>query len=164
VLTCLGSGFPLTTLRSHPIQAKKAQIEQAIAALKAVMAAASGSSDGSMQGASIAPNAFLGMNIPDVVKKYLSVVRQKKSTQDLMKALGAGGMPAIAYSSIYAVLRRRQRQIGDIVNMKGDWGLAEWYPNFKFKSGKPEPTGIGASDSSDQEDEPEKTDKEDADK
>jgi hypothetical protein len=156
----LGSGFPLTTLRSHPIQAKKAQIEQAIAALKAVMAAASGSSDGSMQGASIAPNAFLGMNIPDVVKKYLSVVRQKKSTQDLMKARHA----AIAYSSIYAVLRRRQRQIGDIVNMKGDWGLAEWYPNFKFKSGKAEPTGIGASDSSDQEDEPEKTDKEDADK
>lgn len=29
-----------------------------------------------------------------------------------------------------AVLRRREKQVGDIINMKGDWALAEWFPNF----------------------------------
>ena len=127
------------------LEAKKSQIEQAIAALRAVMSAA-GDSVSVQSGGNLAPNAFLGMSIPDAVKKYLGMVKQKKSTQDLMKALEAGGMPEIAYSSVYAVLRRRQKQFGDIVNMKGDWGLAEWYPNFKFKSGKPEPTGVVVSE------------------
>jgi len=141
------------------LEAKRAQIDQAIAALKAVMSAASGGGEFSgISGGSVSPNAFLGLSIPDAVKKYLTIVRQKKSTQELMKALEAGGMPEIAYATIYAVLRRRQKAFGDIVNMKGDWGLAEWYPNFKFKSGKPEPTGVPV-DEAEEPEEPEEAKK-----
>ncbi len=43
------------------------------------------------------------------------------------------------YTTVYAILARRQKQVGDIVNMKGDWGLAEWYPNHRFKTPKEEP-------------------------
>ena len=30
-----------------------------------------------------------------------------------------------------AILARRQRQVGDIINMQGDWALKEWYPNYR---------------------------------
>jgi len=148
------------------LENKKSQIEQAIAAIKGIVATASGNEAPVRSGGSsnVAANEFFGMSIPDAVKRYLGMVKQKQSTQDLIKTLEVGGMPPISYATIYAVLRRRQKQFGDIVNMKGDWGLAEWYPNFKFKSGKPEPAGIGSSDPSDEEDSPAKTDEEDADK
>jgi hypothetical protein len=31
-------------------------------------------------------------------------------------------------------LRRREKQVGDIINMKGDWALAEWYPNHRKRT------------------------------
>jgi hypothetical protein len=72
-------------------------------------------------------DAFLGMSIPDATKKYLSMTRQKKDTQAIIDALEQGGLPRSVYSTVYAVLRRREKQIGDIINEKGDWALAEWY-------------------------------------
>lgn len=75
----------------------------------------------------IAHDAFLGMSIPDATKKYLSMTRQKKDTQAIIDALEQGGLPRSVYSTVYAVLRRREKQIGDIINEKGDWALAEWY-------------------------------------
>jgi hypothetical protein len=87
----------------------------------------------------VGPSAFLSMSIPDAAKKYLSSVKQKKSTQEIIDALTAGGLPQSKYTTVYNILTRRQRQVGDIVNMKGDWGLAEWYPNHRFKTPKEEP-------------------------
>jgi hypothetical protein len=89
-------------------------------------------------GGSLGPSAFLGMSIPDATKKYLSTVKQKKSTQEIIDALTAGGLPKSKYTTVYAILARRQKQVEDIVNMKGDWGLAEWYPNHRFKTSKEE--------------------------
>jgi hypothetical protein len=122
------------------LEAKKAAIDNVITALRA-LTSTSGTTAQAHSG-HIAPNEFHGLSITDAVKKYLGVLKQKQSTQDLIKALDAGGPPPVSYPTLYAVLRRRQKTFGDIVNMKGDWGLAEWYPNFKFKSGKPEPTGV----------------------
>ena len=113
------------------LEAKKQQIEVAIAAIK-MIAAQSGNAPLGGPGGS-GPSAFLGMSIPDATKKHLTTVRQKQSTQEIMKALEAGGLPASKYSTVYAVLRRRESQVGDIINMKGDWALAEWYPNYRFK-------------------------------
>ena len=48
-----------------------------------------------------------------------------------MDAMTEGGLPESKYNTVYAILRRRERQIGDIINMKGDWALAEWYPNYR---------------------------------
>jgi hypothetical protein len=79
----------------------------------------------------IAHDAFLSMSIPDATKKYLSMARQKKDTQAIIDALELGGLPRSAYSTVYAVLRRREKQIGDIVNLQGDWALAEWIPNYR---------------------------------
>jgi hypothetical protein len=88
-------------------------------------------------GSTVSPSAFLGMSIPDAAKKHLSTVKGKRSTQALIDALVAGGLPPAKYTTVYNILTRRQKLVGDIVNMKGDWGLAEWYPNHRFtKSAK----------------------------
>jgi len=79
----------------------------------------------------IAHDAFLGMSIPDATKKYLSITRQKKDTQAIIDALEQGGLTRSVYATVYAVLRRREKQVGDIINIKGDWALAEWHPNLR---------------------------------
>ena len=86
-------------------------------------------------GGGIKPDAFLKMSIPDATKKLLETVRQKQSTQEVMDALVKGGLPPSKYNTVYSILSRRASQVGDIINMKGDWALAEWYPNYR--KGKP---------------------------
>jgi len=98
--------------------------------------AASGTTPGSGPGGKIAHDAFLKMSIPEATKKYLGSVRAKKSTQEVMKALEEGGLPPSKYTTVYAILRRRENQVGDIINMQGDWALTEWYPNHKKKTGQ----------------------------
>jgi len=121
------------------LEARKVKIESMIEGIKSILA-----QDGSVPpdgggSTSVGPSAFLGMSIPDAAKKHLAAVKQKKSTQEIIDALTAGGLPPSKYTTVYAILARRQKQVGDIVNMKGDWGLAEWYPNHRFKTPKEEP-------------------------
>ena len=121
-----------------------ADIDARIAKLQATregileLMAASGSTPGGGGPTSVGPSAFLGMSIPDATKKYLSAVKQKKSTQEIIGALTAGGLPPSKYTTVYNILTRRQKQVGDIVNMKGDWALAEWYPNHRFSKAEKE--------------------------
>jgi hypothetical protein len=83
-----------------------------------------------------ASDAFLGKSIPEAAKMYLTSQRRKLSTQELMDALEAGGLPGSKYNTVYAILARRENKVGDIVNIKGDWALAEWYPNYVRKNKK----------------------------
>ena len=48
----------------------------------------------------------------------------------------AGGLPRSKYNTVYAILRRRESKVGDIINMQGEWGFAAWYPNY-VKKAKP---------------------------
>ncbi len=115
------------------LEAKKAKIEDAIATIKSLVTGGVASNT-SLPGSSVVrPDTFLKMSIPDATKKYLEMTRAKQPTQDIMEALVKGGLPPSKYNTVYAILRRRQSQVGDIINMKGDWALAEWYPNHKTK-------------------------------
>lgn len=82
-------------------------------------------------GGGIRPDAFLKLSIPDAAKKLLEATRVKQSTQEVMDALVKGGLPPSKYNTVYSILSRRANQVGDIINMKGDWALAEWYPNYR---------------------------------
>ena len=106
---------------------------------------------GGGSGGGIRPDSFLKMSIPDATKKLLEIKRGKMDTQAIMDALEKGGLPPSKYNSVYSTLRRRQKQIGDIVSMKGDWGLAEWYPNYRKKA-----KGNGTEDKIEQPDDEEK--------
>ena len=120
------------------LEAKKAQLEVTIANLKAI-AAQAGMPTGGPGGGGVGPGAFLGMSIPEATKKYLANARDKKSTQAVMDALTEGGLPKSKYNTVYSILRRRESQVGDIVNIDGDWGLKEWYPNYKRKASADDP-------------------------
>ncbi len=88
-------------------------------------------------GSGIKHDSFLKMSIPDATKKLLDMKRVKQSTQEVMDALEQGGLPRSKYNTVYSILSRREKQIGDIINMKGDWALAEWYPNHRPKAKAP---------------------------
>lgn len=87
-------------------------------------------------GGGLRPDSFLKMSIPDATKKLLEITRAKQSTQDILDALVKGGLPPSKYNTLYSILSRRERMVGDIINMKGDWALAEWYPNHRPKAKK----------------------------
>jgi hypothetical protein len=126
------------------LEAKKAQIESAIAAIK-MIAAQGGNLSGSAVPATVEPGVFLKMSIPDAAKKLLEIRRQKQSTQAVIDALEAGGLPKSKYTTVWGILSRRAKKVGDLINMQGDWALAEWYPNYrKPESAKKEHKKIAA--------------------
>lgn len=116
------------------IDAKIAKLQAARETIVEIMAMSGGSPSGPGPGGKIAHDAFLQMSIPDAAKKYLGMSRKKQNTQAIIEALEQGGLPRSAYNTVYAVLRRREKQTGDIINMQGDWALPEWYPNYKKKA------------------------------
>ena len=89
-------------------------------------------------GGGLRQDSFLKMSIPDATKKLLEMTRAKQSTQEILDALVKGGLPPSKYNTLYSILSRRERLVGDIINMKGDWALAEWYPNHRPKAKKDE--------------------------
>jgi len=114
------------------LEAKKAHLETMIAGLRSVagMAGLGTSPSGGPGGSTplgdgkIASDAFFGKSIPEASVIHLGNVRRKLSTQQPMDAMEAGGLPKSKYNTVYAILRRRESQVGDIVNMQGEWGLA----------------------------------------
>jgi hypothetical protein len=121
------------------LENRKSQLEAAIAGIRLIMGQpgtnpSGPAGGGGYSGSTPAHDAFIGMSIPEAAKKHLTTVRKKLSTQELMTAMEAGGLPPSKYNTVYAILRRRENQVGDIINMKGDWGLAEWYPNYRRKA------------------------------
>src|SRR6185312_1820097 len=90
------------------LESRKAQLEAAIAGIKLILgqtANPSGPSGGggSHGGGMPAHDAFIGMSIPEAAKKHLTAVRKKLSTQELMTAMEAGGLPPSKYNTVYAI-------------------------------------------------------------
>jgi hypothetical protein len=113
------------------IEDKIAKLQATAEGIRSIMAMGGTAPTGGGPGGKVTHDAFLKMSIPDATKKYLTMTRQKKDTQSIIEALEQGGLPRSEYSTVYAVLRRREKQVGDIINMKGDWALSEWYPNYR---------------------------------
>ena len=77
----------------------------------------------------IPTDAFFNLTLVDAALKFLSTWanRRPQSTKTIIEAFERGGLAGKAYATVYGVLNRRQNKMGDIVNVNGDWGLAEWY-------------------------------------
>lgn len=90
----------------------------------------------------IPSDAFFGMTIADAAVKYLQIWANRKpqSTNAIIEALEAGGMEKKAYTTVYGILNRRANKEQDVVNVKGDWGLADWYGGSKAR--KPQKKGV----------------------
>jgi hypothetical protein len=126
------------------LEAKRAVLDQAIASLKAVMAAGSmegmSSVNGAvtlvspvMHGGEVPAGAFHGMKIPAATKLYLSIINKKQTTKEIADGLREGGMETagkdfevIVGSALYRITKGSDREI---VRLKGGyWGLAAWWP------------------------------------
>lgn len=127
------------------METKRAMLDQAIASLKAVMAAGaltvnvSGDLGGladavsvTLHNGDIPAGAFLGKSIPEAAKLYLSIVKRKQTSREIADALRKGGIESTAknfYPNVHSILDRARKAGSGIVKLdRSYWGLAEWYP------------------------------------
>lgn len=112
------------------LQAKRDQIDAAIAAINLIKGAGGGASFVSGNtGTVVAPNAFFTMGIGEAARKYLEMVKGKQTVAQIARALEQGGMPPLKINTVYAALRRREAVNRDIIRLGEEWGLKEWYSN-----------------------------------
>jgi hypothetical protein len=126
------------------LEAKRTALDQTIASLRSLMsggALAINASDSiagmadsvslSLHGGEVPAGAFHGKSVPEAAKLYLSLVKQKKSTREIAEALVKGGMESNSKNfetTVAGGLYRVFNTTGEIVRVKGAWGLAEWWP------------------------------------
>jgi len=126
------------------LEAKRAALDQTIASLRSLMgggALAINASDSiagmadsvslSLHGGEVPAGAFHGKSVPEAAKLYLSLVKAKKSTREIAEALIKGGMESNSKNfetTVAGGLYRVFNTTGEIVRVKGAWGLAAWWP------------------------------------
>jgi hypothetical protein len=125
------------------LEAKRSALDQAIASLRAVMAA--GTTEGmssinmavtlanpAIHNGEIPAGAFLGKSIPEAAKLYLSIVRAKQTTREIAEAMLKGGMETTSSNFeniVGAGIHRASKKDGEIVKVGRAWALAAWYPS-----------------------------------
>jgi hypothetical protein len=138
------------------LEAKRSVLDNAISSLRAVFASgalgqpiegatlslSAPSASGALHGGEIPAGAFFGKSIPEAVKVYLSLVKKKSTTRQIAEALLAGGMETSgkgSFENIVGSALYRVRDQGEILRVKGAWGLAEWWPaGLRTSQGKSE--------------------------
>ena len=124
------------------LEGKRAALDSAIIALKAVVAsgAAGPTPDGTVinvsnpftpSGAGEIPDgAFNGKSMPAAIKLYLEIMRSKKTAREISCGVKKGGLESTSKffdKIVYATLDRL-RKAGEIVKIGTAWGLPSWYP------------------------------------
>lgn len=130
------------------LESRKAELESAIAAIKAILAAGGGGGGSVGAGGvhdpdNIPVGSFLRLTIVEATKKLLDMTKVKLNLSQIAKALERGGLPPAKQNTIYAVLRRRESDVGDLIRFGDEWALSEWYPNnpnLKKKAGSSKST------------------------
>ena len=75
-------------------------------------------------------DSFFQMTMPDAITKFLGMATIPQSVGEITKALEAGGFKTTAKNLMPSVgsTLSRMKSSGDVVSVKGKWGLAAWYP------------------------------------
>jgi hypothetical protein len=114
------------------LKARKAAIDNAIAALEAV--AGELGESGVLFGSAPRPkpieaDTFIGLNILQAAEKYLQIVgRPAKTTEQIAAALNQGGL-TVSQGSVSTILRRSDNGESPVTKVgRSLWGLASWYP------------------------------------
>jgi len=121
------------------LRAQRDQLDAAIAVLERRPGITPGSatappnSTGSVVAVGLPSDAFFGMGLQEAIKKYLSMVKRKQSPKEIMDALERGGFQHTSkrfYGTVYTALSRAA-EAGEVVRVRDEWGLAEWYPGLR---------------------------------
>jgi len=86
-------------------------------------------------------DSFFGLSIPEAVEKYLKIVKNKRTTNDIVEALERGG---IVHNSknfrntvSTALYREDAKPNGNIAKIgEGEWGLVSWYKGLRERRAK----------------------------
>jgi hypothetical protein len=122
------------------LEAKRAQLDSAIAAIKVLMEqtgalAATAPPVPRIAGLSEVPSqAFAGLSVSAAVRKLLEMMQRRMTVREIMQGLQAGGLKPSKYRNVYAILRQRESDKADIINVDAKWGLAEWNPELPPRS------------------------------
>src|SRR5262249_14159939 len=122
------------------LEAKRAQLDSAIAAIKALMEqtgalAATAPPVPRIAGLAEVPSqAFAGLSVSAAVRKLLEMMQRRMTVREIMQGLQAGGLKPSKYRNVYAILRQRESDKADIINVDAKWGLAEWNPELPPRS------------------------------
>ena len=142
------------------LEAKRAQIDSAIAVIRALIGAGAGSGGGDVQAPAdvlaatdgapfpatqlrpsgtpgIASDTFFRLSTADAIKKYLGITKRPQTARAIADALMAGGQvhatdERVAYANVHTALTRGKDKVFAQTRNK-DWGLAEWYGSNKPK-------------------------------
>jgi hypothetical protein len=121
------------------LEAKRAQLDSAIAAIKALMEQSGPWRQPPRRfrvspASHVPPRAFLGLSISVAARMLLEMVQRRLSIPEIMQGLRSGGLKPSKYRNVYAIMRQRESDKGDVINVKGQWGLAEWNPELHPRS------------------------------
>lgn len=122
------------------LQAKRVQLDSAIAAIKVlmeqtgVMAATAQPLPRIAEISQVPPRAFVGLSISAAVRQLLEMMQRRMSVREIMRGLQAGGLKPSKYRNVYAILRQRESDKADIIKVDRQWGLAEWNPELPPRS------------------------------
>jgi hypothetical protein len=122
------------------LEAKRAQLDSAIAAMKVLM-----EQTGSLAAtappvpriaslAEVPPRAFVGLSTSAAVRMLLEMMQRRLSVKEILQGLQAGGLKPNKYRNVYAVMRQREAGKYDIIKVGRQWGLAEWNPELPPRS------------------------------
>jgi hypothetical protein len=125
------------------MEAKRGALDAAIASLRAAIASGAlgavsagdlvgipGAAVGITQGGEIPNGAFLGKSVSEAIKLYLSIVKKKQKTRQIVEALKRGGIESKSdkfNNIVYNSLDRMRSVTGEIAKIGKEWGLKEWY-------------------------------------
>jgi len=121
------------------LESKRAALDAAIAAVKAVLGLAPADSPGSGPGGAllpapgtdgpqeVVPGVFHGLSVSEAAKKYLEMKKVKQKTRALCDALLQGGIESDSknfYGNVYTTLSRNK----DFFRRGKYWMLTSWDP------------------------------------
>jgi hypothetical protein len=118
------------------LKAKRALLDQAIAAVEAIVSGGAPALPSAAKNGLVGPNlpreikpdTFYGLSILDASKKYLAMTGEAQTTEQLADALNRGGL-LCKPGSVAAILQRAVKiKDGELRRVgRGRWGLATWY-------------------------------------
>jgi len=81
----------------------------------------------------ITRDMFFGMNLPEAIRSYLSMVKRPTKASTIVKALADGGFQSTSSNFDTRVRQTLSSRMPDIVNLPNGWALAAWYPGRNFE-------------------------------
>jgi hypothetical protein len=117
------------------LKARRQALDTAIAAIEALAAGALTppsvlpGTDAKGSTVHVRPGSFHLMSVPEAIMKYLGMVNEPRTPNDIVAALNEGGHDRANYTNVYTALKRL-RTAGQVTKLKnGAWDLLARYRN-----------------------------------